>query len=105
MYVKYVKLFQLHLPFSTGIQEDYTQRSLLFLHAEQNPLHADTVLWLIRLRGINSNQVIPPSVVVPMTSVVKESWKKTNSSIKITSLQLLAITNPTEPIQEYCHTQ
>lgn len=75
--------FQIHSPFSTGIQEDYTECSLLFLHAEQDSLHTDTVLWLIRLRGINSNQVIPPSMVVPMTSIVKEAWKQPTALSKL----------------------
>lgn len=83
MYVNYARLFHLHLPFPTGIQEDNAQRSLLFLHVEQDSLHADTVLWLIRLRGVDSDQVIPPSVVVPMTRIVKEPWKQPTTVLKL----------------------
>lgn len=63
---------QVHSPFPTGVQEDHAQCSLLLLHAEQDPLHTHTVVGLIRLRGINSDQVVPASVVVAVTRVVKE---------------------------------
>lgn len=76
-------MFQIHLPFSTGVQEDHTECSLLLLHSEQDSLHTDTVLWLIRLWGINGNQVIPPSMVVPMTSIVKEACKQATALSKL----------------------
>lgn len=63
------------LPFSTGIQEDYTQGSAFLLHAEHDSLHTDTVLRSVGLWSINGDQVIPPSMLIPMTRIVEEACK------------------------------
>lgn len=66
----------LHLPLSTGVQQDYTQCSVLFLHAQHHPLHTDAVFRSIRLWSIDSYQVIPPSVLIPMTRIIEKACQQ-----------------------------
>lgn len=76
MYICMIQNIRLHnwcLPFSTGVQENYAQCSLLFLHAEHDPLHTDAVFWLVWLGRVNGHQVIPPNTLVSVTRIVKKA--------------------------------
>ncbi len=77
----------LHLPFSTGIQQDYTQCCASLLHAEHDPLHTHTVFRSVRLWSINSYQVIPPSLLIAMTRIVEKTCQEWLNTYLVTDLQ------------------
>lgn len=79
----------LHLPFSTGVQQDYTQCSLPFLHAEHDPLHTDTVFSSVRLRSIDGHQVIPSRMLITMARIVEKACRENTHLISAAITKVL----------------